>query len=393
MNICLTWHNLNSENYGVGALGVAHIGLLLKAAANSGTDITLTTFGTINTSRLSVREELESMFEIKIRHIDFSPKKDMKSLIRFKKTSISQLTAFDLILDLGEGDSFTDIYGYKRFMVLAITKLVPLLANIKIVLSPQTIGPFNSFLPRALAKWLMKKSEAVFARDHKSVLVANELGVMAYETTDVAFSLPYSQKEKLSNSVGLNVSALLWNGGYNEDNQFNLKLDYKELTHRLIQGLLKRKKVVHLVAHVISKNTALENDYLICTEIKRCYEDNMNIVLAPEFVSPIEAKSYISQLEFFTGARMHATIASVSAGVPTIPIAYSMKFDGVFGNLGYDYTLEAFSLEIDSFEKTFFDYFDHHQERIVQKLENARSKAKLKNLEYVSKLEGILNNA
>jgi polysaccharide pyruvyl transferase WcaK-like protein len=57
--------------------------------------------------------------------------------------------------------------------------------------------------------------------------------------------------------------------------------------------------------------------------------------LAPKFSSPVEAKSYISNLDFFTGARMHATIAAFSSGVPVVPVAYSRKFSGLYGTLGY----------------------------------------------------------
>lgn len=33
---------------------------------------------------------------------------------------------------------------------------------------------------------------------------------------------------------------------------------------------------------------------------------------------------------------MHACIAAFSSGVPVLPIAYSRKFAGLFGSLGYD---------------------------------------------------------
>lgn len=33
---------------------------------------------------------------------------------------------------------------------------------------------------------------------------------------------------------------------------------------------------------------------------------------------------------------MHACIAALSSGVPVLPMAYSRKFKGLFGTLGYD---------------------------------------------------------
>ena len=36
---------------------------------------------------------------------------------------------------------------------------------------------------------------------------------------------------------------------------------------------------------------------------------------------------------------MHACIAAFSAGTPVLPVAYSRKFSGLFGLLGYDHVL------------------------------------------------------
>ena len=38
---------------------------------------------------------------------------------------------------------------------------------------------------------------------------------------------------------------------------------------------------------------------------------------------------------------MHACIAAFSAGVPVIPMAYSRKFEGLFGALGYHRTVDC----------------------------------------------------
>ena len=73
--------------------------------------------------------------------------------------------------------------------------------------------------------------------------------------------------------------------------------------------------------------------------------DNDDVICAPAFDNPVDAKSYIANMDVFIGARMHATIGAVSAGVATIPFAYSKKFKTMFGNLGYKYVIEAQSAE------------------------------------------------
>ena len=141
---------------------------------------------------------------------------------------------------------------------------------------------------------------------------------------------------------------------------------------------------------MISDSIPIENDYLVCEKIKDRYKNNNSVVLAPKFSSPIEAKSYIYQLDFFAGARMHATIGAVSAGVPTIPIAYSRKFIGVFGALGYNYTLDTYTLSESEFKEKFFDYFDNKVDEMSKRVDEAREIAKQQNTGYVTHLEKIL---
>jgi len=61
----------------------------------------------------------------------------------------------------------------------------------------------------------------------------------------------------------------------------------------------------------------------------------------------MEAKSFISSMDFFVGARMHACIAAFSSGVPVIPMAYSRKFNGLFDSLEYSHVLDCLKISTD----------------------------------------------
>ncbi len=391
--ICLAWHNFNSCNYGVSALAVAHLNMVLQAAASTNTKITIETLGTENVSNLSIKEELEKNHNITIKHVDYSLKQTIKSLLQLDFNKIRPLKKYDLILDIGEGDSFTDIYGFKRFLTLSSTKFLWIFFDKKICLAPQTIGPFNHGLSKIMAAWLMKRSKYVFSRDGKSTEYASELGIQAVEVCDVAFSLPYHPKEKQLDTVGINVSGLLWNGGYSGKNQFNLTLNYKRVITDLIKEFRQRNKKVHLVAHVIADHIAIEDDYRVCQEIKLQFQNDSNVIVAPKFNSPTEAKSYISGLEFFTGARMHATIGALSSGVVTVPLAYSRKFAGVFDSLGYPYTLSAYESDTDTTLSKLLFLYDNSFEEMKQSMQSARALAKAKNAEYVDCLKRLISNA
>ena len=104
--------------------------------------------------------------------------------------------------------------------------------------------------------------------------------------------------------------------------------DYKVLVTKTIEYFSKLNGVkVHLIPHVVPANMSVEDDYAVSLEIKELYP---NVVVPSKFVNPIEAKSYISGLDFFTGGRMHSCIAAFSSGVPVVPMAYSRKFNGLF---------------------------------------------------------------
>jgi polysaccharide pyruvyl transferase WcaK-like protein len=47
-----------------------------------------------------------------------------------------------------------------------------------------------------------------------------------------------------------------------------------------------------------------------------------------------EIKGVIGLCDFFIGSRMHACIAALSQGIPTVGVAYSRKFEGVFETVG-----------------------------------------------------------
>jgi polysaccharide pyruvyl transferase WcaK-like protein len=97
---------------------------------------------------------------------------------------------------------------------------------------------------------------------------------------------------------------------------------------------------VHLVPHVIVRSGPMtgEDDYGACAVLAQEFSGT---VLAPAFASPSEAKSYIAGFNFFMGARMHACIAAFSSGVPVVPMAYSRKFEGLFGTICYTRTVDC----------------------------------------------------
>ena len=279
--------------------------------------------------------------------MDITPlsiKQQLKNLFKYKEYQATKKAyqKADFILDIGQGDSFADIYGKRRFDWIFSQYRLGMKYKKPYCILPQTIGPFKDASIRAQACKGINYAKCVLVRDKQSRDYVKELlpDKPVTEIIDVAFFMPFKRKEfnKDFVHVGLNVSALLWHGGYTRDNQFGLKVDYPSLVRSIIDYFLKQANVkVHLIPHVVGSERHVENDYAVSFDLYEEYS-HPNLILSPLFLDPIVAKSYIAGMDFFMGARMHSTIAAFSSEVPVFPMAYSRKFNGLFTDtLQYPY--------------------------------------------------------
>lgn len=335
LQIGIIWANPYNKNLGVAALAYASLALLYDVTRTHGR---LASFSFFGSERSGMDELTIGDHTIRFRNIpgmDFYDWKwRLKLLINPHRHRLSDIRSIDYAFDIGEGDSFTDIYGDVRFKKIRNSKIYFGKRVRKQVLLPQTIGPFNQPSNERSAFHAMRYVDLVISRDKKSYdytakhLPASQLA----ESIDVAFYLPFVPLNFGSDriQVGINVSGLLWNGGYTRNNQFGMRTDYKRLISDTIRYFSTQERVqIHLVPHVIPEHQPVEDDYLASEMIQREFPQ---VIVAPRFASPIAAKNYISGLDFFTGARMHACIAAFAAGVPVYPMAYSRKFNGLFAD-------------------------------------------------------------
>lgn len=137
--------------------------------------------------------------------------------------------------------------------------------------------------------------------------------------------------------IGMNVSGLLYNGGYTRDNMFGLRADYRSLIHRITEVLLSQTRAsILLIPHVFVPAGHVESDSDVC---RRVFEDLVDrypgrVFLLQGEYDQSQVKYVIGVCRFFIGSRMHACIAAISQGVPAVALAYSRKFKGVFGSVG-----------------------------------------------------------
>ena len=330
LTVALVFHSCRNDNLGVGALTVAQVALLRRLAARIGTPLRIVVI-----DGPGARPPYVDGPDLEIREIP---------VLRRPQRLLRAMRGADLAVDIGGGDSFSDIYGAKRLSVLMACKLAAHAARIPLVVAPQTVGPFESPRFARLAAMSLRRSALVAARAEPSMRALERMGVTgAVLASDVALRLPFEPPAPAAGPprVGINVSGLLAQGGYTGRGEFGLRGDYPALMRRIASRLLARpeRPEVHLVPHVLTcPEGGREDDMAACREVAR---DVPGCTLAPAFATPSEAKSYIAGMHLFAGARMHACIAALSAGVPVVPMAYSRKFAGLFGSLGYAHTVDC----------------------------------------------------
>jgi polysaccharide pyruvyl transferase WcaK-like protein len=246
-----------------------------------------------------------------------------------RNASLRCIAEIDMVADITGGDSFSDIYGMRRFVLGFLRKWLVLLFNKDLIMLPQTYGPFKRPLTRVMARYILKKASLVYSRDRAGVEYVNKL-LNDEPSADI----------RVQNSivVGLNVSGLLFNGGYSRNNMFGLRTDYRELICEIVEMLLKDEKVtVLLIPHVFPPpGYEVESDSDACLKIyeqlSQTYPDRVFLVKGE--YDQGEIKYIIGLCDFFIGSRMHSCIAALSQNIPMVGLAYSKKFSGVFDSVG-----------------------------------------------------------
>ena len=260
-----------------------------------------------------------------LRTIAFAPH-NLRLLNRLKECSVA--------IDMTQGDSFADIYGDIRFNISTNIKLLVEAAGIPLILGPQTYGPFSDSVNKRKAGRAMRGANLVMARDVISGKVVENLsGKKAIVTTDLAFQLPWNSHERKADftKIGVNISALLVkNKAEPTKTNFTLNTEYDSFMYEVLDWLCKNDYEVYLISHVAEDFVPSQHFHEIFPQTH----------LVDVFTTPMEAKSFISGMNAFIGSRMHATIAAVSSGVATIPLAYSMKFQGLFDLIEYKHVVD-----------------------------------------------------
>ncbi len=282
------------------------------------------------------------------------PSKVWRVRIISRNPWLSEVLQTSAFYAVSGGDSFSDIYGLVRFLYVALPQVLVLLLDRQLVLLPQTYGPYKGWVARLMARWILRRARAVVSRDSQGVetvrQVAGSDGPGVQEAPDLGFCMSPEPLEPavltriggLRNDgpiVGINISSLLYMGGYTGTNMFHLLEPFPKLVSALVNHIVQDLRArVLLVPHVCGGALGKEDETRLCdrlqAEFSSCHGER--VCYLGHDLNHRQMKAVIGHCDLFIGARMHACIAALSQGIPAVGLAYSRKFRGVFASIGME---------------------------------------------------------
>lgn len=262
------------------------------------------------------------------------------------------------VLDVSGGDSFTDLYGPRRFRAMSLTKQMAIEAGVPLILLPQTLGPWREPANKRLAANILRGARAVWVRDTQSLEMLADLLGSDFDPTihrqgiDMAVSLPArTPSAPLPSTIenwlapgrgapvaGLNVSGLLALDPDVAQATFGLADRHDRQIAAIARAVMMAVPELRLilVPHVHRPVGEAESDLAAAQVLARdlAVEFPDRVAVLDQPLGAMELKWVLSRLDWFAGARMHATIGAFSSGVPTLGLGYSDKQAGVFAACG-----------------------------------------------------------
>ena len=210
-----------------------------------------------------------------------------------------------------------------------------------------SIGPFRDEGAKALFRDVAMSAALITCRETRSLdYVVGELGLPKERVVlvgDVAFLLhpaPRARAEEILAEAGVSSEeacvAVSISGGISQfSGQDGARhvIRWNNILSRLVKHTGMR---VVVIPHVWSDRPDMGNDDMI--EAKQALQglEGLPITLIERPCNATEYKAVIGTCKFLLAERMHAVIAGLSQRIPTVAVSYSVKVEGIIGDLFED---------------------------------------------------------
>lgn len=254
-----------------------------------------------------------------------------------KQALLAELASADLVVASGGG------YLYHWFTFASALSLSALVMRRKLVMLPQSIGPFHHPLQVWLARQIVARADLVFTRESISLRRAQDLGAReARYEPDLAFAFPSAPAEvakawlqwQLSipdaATMYVGITAINWQG---QNSRFRQQQHYEETLVEFINRLTDQGAVVVLFAQTCGPGQE-EDDRLVNMRLYQRVRHQERVVMLNEHIHPALLQALYGCMNYFVATRLHSFILATNAGVPALSIGYLTKSIGILSDMG-----------------------------------------------------------
>lgn len=244
----------------------------------------------------------------------------------------------DVVLSTG-GDIFSSTYGDLE------THLAPLRVAASfgkpIVLIGHSVGPFESHSEYGAFVKTMKHVQLITVRESLSLKYLETMKLKSARielTADPAFCLEpdMGSVERMFKIYSVPKGKILVGVAPSQGIAYYSRASYQSHFNALrkLVVFLTEKLGCHVILIPHVHETIVENDdRVLCELLYRSLGFPENVTVLSLTHSAEEIRALVSGLDFMIAERMHAAIASLSQNVPTFVISYSVKAEGILGDI------------------------------------------------------------
>lgn len=265
-----------------------------------------------------------------------------------------ELAKSNTLVDLS-GISFSD--GREKFIPFNVLNNWPaMLFRVPVVRLSQGLGLFNGWLNRVSAKWMLGRSEKVFARGEGSfeATKALELGDRLALAPDIAFS--FRNEDSLSTEnpeyeaevlreleafvvrgqkiLALSVSSVV------HKKCAKRGIDYVAAMTEVAEGLVDRGLGVLIYPNATREGTDSlhNNDLPLVTEIWRGVSEERRAQVVPiqRDLNTASLRNVLEPVDCMVASRFHAMISALSMGKPIMVLGWGHKYQEVLQQFGIE---------------------------------------------------------
>lgn len=308
---------------------------------------------------------------------------------------IKEYSDADIIIDIS-GISFRDDFTILGHVIHCARILLGVYLKKPVVKYTQSLGPFNRWLNRRLAKICLKRTSLIVARGKITKRYLEELKIYKeiYLCADPAFILDPAPEERISEIlinetingkilVGISVNAVI---DLKLSKDIKLQNKYTTAICKIADYLIDKTD-----AYIVFIPHSVEDIYL-SKKIYGIIRNKNKVKLITNDYSVEELKGLIGRCDIFIGSRFHSLVAAISMGIPSIAIGWAHKYHELMEMAGEEefvcdfdsMTFEELKLKIDELYK--------NREKIKSELLSKHGVLLESNLSGAKLIEEILNS-